>query len=226
MDCNGWPSPAAAEARGTQCGRRPPLNPSVRLGRRRLVRGWRFVAGAAALLIIAIATQVGHAETVSACGMVRKLGDCLAFFEYGRLRTYLLPDDLDLVTSEVYHLTGESYLLPWSCGPVAERERLRDVSVASCTPETLGCGVVHLLATCHLWQSLDGRGRVLLPVLDGFTDGDTALISGIRCLTCVDPEGCPGDAEILWPVHLSACPAPVNPVLESSWGRVKERYRK
>ena len=30
MDCSGWPSPATAEARGAQRGRRPPLNPSVR----------------------------------------------------------------------------------------------------------------------------------------------------------------------------------------------------
>ena len=28
-DCSGWPSPATAEARRAQCGRRPPLNPGV-----------------------------------------------------------------------------------------------------------------------------------------------------------------------------------------------------
>jgi hypothetical protein len=57
--------------------------------------------------------------------------------------------------------------------------------------------------------------------------GDVVLATGILCpaLLCVPVPSVYCDGQFLYEMELLACPDSLNPTLETSWGRIKRRFR-
>ena len=210
---------------------RAPATAQPNVGRKERRMRWlhdvpRLGVGVAAGLIFVLAAQVCEAETVSECGTVTTLFGCAIFETYDDGTPYLLPDSLAPTYSTTYHVTGDSYALPWRCGPLHFDQRLRNVILAPCPADTLGCGVIVRTGVfgCSTWQSLQTAEQYLILELGGFAVGDTVRASGIRCQYCgAVPAGC-GEIRFLQDMRLLACRDTLNPVLDSSWGKIKSRF--
>jgi hypothetical protein len=183
----------------------------------------------AVLALLVASGRDSSAQRIAACGEVDMMSGCLIFrtFEYGSI--YVLPDTLALASPGIYYITAESYLSPTMCG-IARDFKLRDVTVEPCRPETLGCGRILQFIDegfCYAWESLATDAWYHLGELGGFSPGDTVMAVGLPCPSCpIAPGGCLDYGMPVLQMRLSACPGAPNPVLPSSWGAVKWKYRR
>jgi hypothetical protein len=186
--------------------------------------GVRVAAG----LFCLLAAQACEAETVCECGTVTTLFGCAIFEAFDDGTPYLLPDSLAPTYSTTYQVTGDSYTLPWRCGPLHFDQRLRNVILAPCPADTLGCGAIVNTSEvwgCPAWQSFASGEQFLIIDFFGFAVGDTVAAAGIRCHYCgAIPEGCGYSVGFLQDMKLFACRDTLNPVLDSSWGKMKNRF--
>ena len=182
---------------------------------------------AAALL----ASSPGHgmAESISACGEIDRIQDCLRFWRFDTPESFVLPDSTFVAAPGIYHVTGESYMSSVSCEPSVLS--LRDVVVGPCTPDTLGCGILgHFTGDdgdCYWWKNLPEQHVFNVPDLGGFAAGDTVIAIGVPCPACVGVGGsCTAFGTSLFEARFVACPGTPNPVVPETWGKIKWRYRR
>ena len=182
------------------------------------------------VLVLGVPTAASRAETVSSCGRVVREGECVRFQDLAELRDYVLPDTLDLEIPGIYHITGVPYDSSPICGDYAYSTHLRDVVVEPCVPDTFGCGRIIRYSDeydCRVWTQLTGGLSFLLGDLGQFAVGDTAVVIGIEDhISQPIPGTCADYGGFLVQAELMPCPHPFNPVLGTSWGRVKARYRR
>lgn len=180
------------------------------------------------LALLAAQGRDSSAQRIAACGEVNKMSGCLIFrtLEYGS--AWILPDTLALAWPGIYYITAESYVSPTRCG-IEYTFRLRDVTVEPCRPETLGCGRILRFVDdgfCYAWESLATHEWYHVDDLGGFSPGDTVMAAGLPCPSClIAPGGCLDYGTLVLQMRLSACPDTLNPVLPSSWGALKWKYR-
>jgi hypothetical protein len=182
----------------------------------------------ALLLALTLLATESRADAVSACGWIVRESGCLRFQNLEEPGNDILPDSLDLNSLGIYHVTGVRYNAPPTCGDFYYSTHLRDVVIEPCIPDTFGCGRIFLYTeeyTCHVWRALAEDRTFVLGDLFGFAVGDTVMAVGIECRTCQPVPGTCAEYGWLWQMQLTACPHALNPVLQTSWGQVKVRYR-
>lgn len=209
--------------------RRPQVTTGVRPTEVTFMSRLRQLLSLMIVLVLGAPAAASHAETVSSCGRVLREGDCVRFQDLAQLRDYVLPDTLVLEIPGIYHITGVPYDSPPVCGDYAYSTHLRDVVVEPCVPDTFGCGrIIHYSEEyeCDVWTQLTGGLSFLLGDLGPFGVGDTVVVIGIEDRSSLPiPGTCADYGGFLVRTELMPCPHPVNPVLPTSWGRVKARYR-
>jgi hypothetical protein len=201
------------------------LNCGVRRNQRRMRSVYVIAHVALALVLCPVGTTT--AETISACGQVERYDHCLLFWRFDQPTTYLLPDSMAL-SEQVCHITGETYSGPAECG-YDFTPHLRNVVVAPCEPETLGCGVLgHYTSDdgdCYCWRHLPEQSVFNVQGLGGFAVGDTVLAAGIPCPACLAVGNtCEAFGVSLFDARFTACPDSLNSTVPESWGRIKARY--
>ena len=222
-------------ARGNAVGSRPAEGPppaadhNVRPTDVTLMSRLRQFLSLMTVLVLGAPAAASHGEIVSSCGRVFREGDCVRFQDLAQLRDYVLPDTLNWEIPGIYHVTGVPYDSPPVCGDYAYSTHLRDVVVEPCVPDTFGCGrIIHYSEEyeCDVWTQLTGGLSFLLGDLGSFAVGDTVVAIGIEDRSSLPiPGTCADYGGFLVRTELMPCPHPVNPVLPTSWGRVKARYR-
>jgi hypothetical protein len=179
--------------------------------------------------LVASSPVRSYGASVSACGQIESMDQCLWFWRFDSPGIFILPDSI-VVEPGIYHVSGESYTGTPTCGHGYYSTYLRDISIEPCVPEILGCGrIAHTTEEydCLFFVSLTGHGNFSLEGLDGFAVGDTVLATGTPCRICPAVPGICDDAELLvFNIHLVACPDSLIPVHDSTWGQIKARYQR
>jgi hypothetical protein len=179
-------------------------------------------------VLLATSPGRGIAESISACGQIDRLHECLLFWRFDTPGLFVLPDSALVAAPGIYHVTGESYMSSTSCEPAVPS--LREVVVEPCTPDTLGCGFLgHFTSDdgdCYCWRNLPEHHVFNVRDLGGFAVGDTVIAIGVPCPACLAVGGtCAAFGVSLFEAHFVACPDTLNPAVPETWGRVKWRYR-
>ena len=192
------------------------------------MRVLRLAVGVLATLIMALYVHDGRSEPIRLCGEVVRQPDCLMFFTWFPPGEFVLPDTLEFTYPGDYFIAGDTYEGLPACGHPNRTTYLRDVIAVPCVVESLGCGTILQITAepdCYLWASLTRDDSFPIKDLDGFAVGDTLLARGVVCRACPTISGsCVGTAGLLAFPHLSPCPSTVIPVMQPSWGQLKERF--
>jgi hypothetical protein len=190
-----------------------------------------YVAAAVACAISACWSPVAAAQTIDSCGEIVRYSSCLFFIPFDDPDYFGLPDSLSGMDTGLYHIRAYSYEDTLACGSWHSYNRLRNVTIESCLPDTFGCGRILRIGgdidDCLLWRSLqDESSFPIVTELNGFQVNDVVLVTGILCPTivCAPVPGACGTGFLL-EMQLLACPDSLNSTSETSWGRIKSRFR-